>query len=351
MNEGMGFQPAYQSLLKRGELARRVADLDQRLAPCRVCPWKCGVDRRAGETGVCGSEYLPLIASYAPHFGEEPVLSGTHLPRGAARGSGNIFLGHCNLRCVFCQNAQISQDFRRSAPFNEVTFERLAEIMLELAAQDCHNIGFVSPTHFAPQIVRAVTLAADRGLNLPLIYNTNAYDSVETVKLLEGIFDIYLPDLKYSDSTIARAYSKAEDYVVHARAAIQEMHRQVGSQLVTDSRGVLERGLVIRLLVLPNDLAGLHESLAWISSTLGNQVTLSVMSQYYPANQVGGGRYPLLDRKIRAGEYAQVLEWLDEFGFENGYVQPYHHDAGDYYRPDFNDRDEPFKDARDFKKP
>jgi putative pyruvate formate lyase activating enzyme len=249
------------------------------------------------------------------------------------------------LRCVYCQNWQISQ--QRSGE-REIEFEELAGIMLDLERQGCHNVGFVSPTHFAPQIVRAVEIAAARGLCKPLIYNTNAYDSVEILRLLEGVFDIYLPDLRYSHDPAAREYSRAPDYPERARAAIAEMFRQVGDELVLDERGIVERGLIIRLLILPNDLAGLRDSLRWIRDALSPRVTLSVMSQYYPAHRAAAGEFPLLDRPIRQSEFDKVLGWLDEFGFENGWVQPLEAGASDYYRPDFRDRSLPFADARDF---
>jgi putative pyruvate formate lyase activating enzyme len=342
-------EPAYLTLARTGELARRVTALDQLLTACRVCPWACGVDRSAGETKVCGAAFAPLVASFAPHFGEEPPLSGAHLPPGEARGSGTIFLGRCNLRCVFCQNAQISQEFDVARSGGALTCEALAGIALELQARGCHNINFVSPTHFAPQVVRAVALAAERGLSVPLVYNTNGYDSVETLQLLDGVFDIYLPDLKYADDDIALEYSQAARYVERARAAVAEMARQVGQDLVLDDRGVVRRGLIIRLLILPNDLAGLRGTLRWIRETIGPRVTLSVMSQYYPANKVHGGRYPLLARPISEAEHDEVLAWLEEFGFENGWIQPYERRAADYYRPDFRDPKKPFKDADDFR--
>jgi len=348
--------PGYLALLESGELRKRVARLEARLASCTVCPWDCRVNRLRDETKVCAAGYLPIVSSYAPHFGEEPALSGTHLGRGQARGAGNIFLGHCNLRCVYCQNWQISQDLRTQRPTRETSFERLAEMMLELQAAGCHNIGFVSPTHFAPQIARAVEIAARRGLRLPLIYNTNAYDSLEVLREMEGIFDIYLPDLKYSDEETAREYSRIPHYVASARAAVQEMHRQMGDALVMDERGLLRRGLVIRLLVLPNDLAGLRETLQWIRDELGPRVTLSMMSQYYPTNKVGredprGGQelFPLLNRRIRPREWERALEWVEEFGFESGWIQPLEDGASEYYRPDFADAQTPFADARDFR--
>jgi putative pyruvate formate lyase activating enzyme len=331
-------KPSYLELLAGGELSRRVSALEARLAHCDICPWNCGIDRLAGETKVCGAAHLPLVANYAPHFGEEPALAG-------ARGTGNVFFGNCNLRCVYCQNWQISQ-----APHSgrETSFEALAAILLDLQARGCHNIGFVSPTHFVPQIVRSVEVAARGGLALPLIYNSNAYDSVDVLRRLEDIFDIYLPDLRYSDDDAARQYSKVQGYVGHARAAVSEMYRQVGPELVTDEEGIVRRGLIIRLLILPNDLAGLRETLEWVRGTLSPRVTLSVMSQYYPTHKVSDAEFPLLSRRIRPREYEKVLEWLDELGFENGWIQPLEAGAADYYRPDFRNASVPFADARDF---
>ena len=337
--------PSYVRLLESGELSRRASLLEARLAACDICPWLCGVNRLDGEAKVCLSRYLPAVSAFAPHFGEEPALSGTHLGKTAAKGTGNVFMGRCNLRCVYCQNWQISQDLRAG---NETGFEELAAMLLDLEARGCHNIGFVSPTHWTPQIVRAVEIAARKGLQLPLIYNTNAYDSPEVLRLLEGVFDIYLPDLRYSDEGVARGYSKAPAYVQHAREAILEMHRQVGAVLETDNRGLGRRGLIIRLLILPNELAGLRETLEWIRDTLTPQVTVSVMSQYYPTHKVSSGAFPLLSRRIRRSEYEKVLGWLEEFGFENGWIQPLEEGASEYYRPDFADQSLPFADARDF---
>lgn len=338
--------PSYLDLAENGQLASRAARLEARLANCDICPWLCRVNRLEGETKVCNSKYLPVVSACTPHFGEEPALSGSHLGPAEARGTGNVFLGHCNLRCVYCQNWQISQGL--PAVGSEMSFDELAAGVLGLQAQGCHNIGFVSPAHFTPQILRAVSIAADRGLHLPLIYNSSGYDSAEVLRLLEGVFDIYLPDLRYSDDQSAREFSRAADYTAHSRAAVAEMYRQVGGELVTDERGLVRRGLIIRLLILPNDLAGLRETLAWIRDTLSPAVTISVMSQYYPAHKAGGERFPLLSRRIRPGEFSKVLEWLDYYGFENGWVQPLEEGAADYYRPDFSDRSVPFADARDF---
>ncbi len=274
-----------------------------------------------------------MVSSYTLHFGEEPGLGGT-------RGVGNIFFGNCNLRCVYCQNHQISQN-HRTEQAHEVTHERLADIMLELQAQECHAIGFVSPMHVVPQIVRAVLLAAAQGLRLPLVYNTNAYDSVDVLRLLEGIVDIYLPDLKYADDEMGLRYSKVDEYPRFARAAIQEMHRQVGSDLVVDAEGVVRRGLVIRHLVLPNDIAGSRDSLQWMARTLGPHTTVSLMAQYYPAHNAL--RTPLLDRGLREREYERVLEDLDALGMDRGWIQE--PDAPATYRPEFSYRDDPFRNS------
>src|SRR6266566_9176002 len=246
-------EPSYVGLLESGELTRRVEAVEALLARCTVCPRDCFNNRLENEIAACYSGRLPIVSSYTPHFGEEPPLVGT-------RGSGNIFFGNCNLRCVYCQNYQISQTHKEQIK-NEVTHERLAEMMLELQARGCHNINFVSPTHFAPQMARAILLAAEQGLHLPIVYNTNAYDSVEVLKLLDGIVDVYLPDLKYAGDAEGFMYSKVRSYASVSRAAIAEMFRQTGEELVYGKDGLLKRGLVIRLLVLPNDVGDLRESL------------------------------------------------------------------------------------------
>ncbi len=300
------------------------------LSSCTICPHNCGNDRQKNELARCYSGLLPIVSAATPHFGEEPALVGAH-------GVGNIFFGNCNLRCIYCQNYLISQNHREERK-NEVSFERLAGMMLELQSQGCESIGFVSPTHFVPQIIRSLEIAASDGLRLPLIYNTNAYDSVEVLKLLDGIIDIYLPDLKYSDEEMGYRYSKVRDYPRFAREAIKEMHRQVGSELVVEE-GLVKRGLIIRHLVLPNDIAGSKDSLRWIQRELGDQTTLSIMSQYFPAHKAL--TTPLLDRKIREGEYERVLGMLDALDLNNGWAQDYA--ASEYYRPEFEDRERPFK--------
>jgi putative pyruvate formate lyase activating enzyme len=333
-------QPSYVRLLESGELAQRVERLEALLESCTVCPLDCGNNRLQDDLARCYSGRLPIVSSYTPHFGEEPPLVGT-------RGAGNIFFGNCNLRCVYCQNYQISQTHKQQIK-NEVTHERLAEMMLELQARGCHNINFVSPTHFAPQMARAILIAAEQGLRLPIVYNTNAYDSVEVLKLLDGIVDVYLPDLKYSEDEAGFLYSKVRSYASVSRAALVEMHRQTGDELVFDESGLLKRGLVIRLLVLPNDIGGVRESLEWIHDELGARVAVSLMAQYYPTNVAGTNqRYVLLSRRISETEWMRAVSALDRLGMEDGWLQEYD-GAAFYYRPDFSDSAKPFRDVRDF---
>jgi len=332
--------PKYLTLLAENKLEARVLQLEELLRSCTVCPKLCGNDRLNDEVAACYSGRLPIVSSYTAHFGEEPVLSGTH-------GAGNIFFGNCNLRCVYCQNYQISQTWKEQKK-KEVTHERLAEMMLELQGRGVHNIGFVSPTHFAPQMARAILIAAQNGLNIPIVYNTNAYDSVEVLKLLDGIVDVYLPDLKYADSDAGFQYSKVRDYKERARAAIIEMHRQMGDELVFDENGLLKRGLLIRLLVLPNDIAGIEENLRWIRDELSPRTAISLMAQYYATNKAASDeRYILLSRRISEREWFSAVSLLEDLGLEEGFMQEYE-SASHYYRPDFTDREKPFKDIRDF---
>jgi putative pyruvate formate lyase activating enzyme len=326
--------------LAAGELENRVIKLEKLLERCTVCPKDCGNNRLTDEIAACYSGRLPIVSSYTAHFGEEPALTGTN-------GAGNIFFGNCNLRCVYCQNYQISQTWREQKK-NEVSHERLAEMMLELQAKGCHNINFVSPTHFAPQMARAILIAAKNGLNLPIVYNTNAYDSVEVLQLLDGIVDVYLPDLKYADDATGFEFSKIRDYAKFARLAIKEMFRQTGDELVFDANGLLKSGLVIRLLVLPNDLADIAENLRWIKNELSPRVAVSLMAQYYATNKAAtDSRYILLSRRITEREWDKAVAILEDLEIENGWIQEYE-SASHYYRPDFTDREKPFKDVRDF---
>ena len=334
--------PSYLSLLKTGELSRRADQLMGMLSRCRICPRDCDVNRLRDEVAACYSGLLPIVSTYTAHFGEEPALVGK-------RGAGNVFLGLCNLRCVYCQNYQISQTFKEQRK-NEVGFDRLAEIYLELQERGCHNINWVSPTHFVPQLVNSLVIAAERGLRIPIVYNTNAYDSLEVIRLLDGIVDIYLPDLKYSQDDVGREYSKVTEYVRHSRAALKEMYRQTGDELQFDSSGLLKRGLIVRLLVLPNDIAGIGESLCWIRDEVSPRVAVSLMAQYFPTNKVSVDRYPLISRKIRWTEWLTATEQLETLGMQEGWLQDFD-SASEYYRPDFGDALKPFRDIDDFTRP
>jgi putative pyruvate formate lyase activating enzyme len=332
--------PSYLRLLETGEFARRVGKLESLLERCTVCPRDCLNNRLNDEIAACYSGRLPIVSSYTAHFGEEPALVGK-------RGAGNIFFGNCNLRCVYCQNYQISQTHKQQIK-NEITHERLAEIMLELQANGCHNINFVSPTHFAPQMARSIFLAAGEGLNLPIVYNTNAYDSVEVLRLLDGIVDVYLPDLKYAEDEAGYLYSKVKGYKEYARLAIAEMYRQVGDELIFGVDGLVKRGLIIRLLVLPNDIGGIRESLEWIRDELSPRVAVSLMAQYYPTHQAATSkRHVLLSRRITETEWLRAVTALEELGMEEGWMQEFD-GAAYYYRPDFDNPETPFKDIRDF---
>src|SRR5438874_4521458 len=302
-------EPSYLRLLRSGELAHRVEALEALLERCTVCPRDCFNNRLNDEIAACYSGRLPIVSSYAAHFGEEPPLVGT-------RGAGNIFFGNCNLRCVYCQNYQISQTHREQIK-NQISHERLAEMMLELQARGCHNINFVSPTHFAPQMARAILIAAERGLRLPIVYNTNAYDSLEVLRLLDGIVDVYLPDLKYAEDDEGFLYSKVRSYASVSRAAIAEMYRQMGDDLLIDEDGLLQRGLVIRLLVLPNDVGGVRESLRWIHDELSSRVAVSLMAQYYPTNVAGTNqRYVLLSRRLNESEWLRAVAAMEALKME-----------------------------------
>lgn len=334
------YEPGYLTLLRSGQLDERVEKLYALLASCTVCPRNCGNDRLNDVLASCASGLDPVVSSHTAHFGEEPVLSGT-------RGAGNVFFGNCNLRCVYCQNWQISQDWKAQRR-NEVSVERLAEMLLELQAGGCHNIGFVSPTHYAPQMAKAVLLAARDGLRLPIVYNTNAYDSVEVLRLLDGVVDVYLPDFKYASSSAGWQYSKVPDYPERSREALLEMYRQKGSSLVYGEDGLLKSGLLVRMLVLPNGVAGVSESLSWIAETLSPRVAISLMAQYYPIHRAAKDeRYSALSRGITAGEWEEALAELEAHGLTNGFQQELE-TANRYYRPDFTDRATPFKDVRDF---
>jgi len=328
-------EPGYIELYQSGELKRRVESLEERLSSCDICPRECGVNRLESERGFCHSARLPIVSSFCAHHGEEPALSGH-------RGSGTIFFGNCNLRCVYCQNYQISQDYK-AQQHNEIDIHTLAKHMLYLQNRlGCHNINFVSPSHFVPQVVRAVFEAVPMGLRLPLVYNTGSYDSLKTLRELDGIISIYLADLRYASNKWSKKFSQVPDYAERARTAIKEMYRQVGN-LAVDSEGVAQRGLIIRHLILPNRLAGSESSLNWLAQEISPKVTISVMAQYYPAHLAP--RIPLLARTISPEEYKEVVKLVNKLGLENGWLQEM--SSARYYLPDFKSEGEPFTETVD----
>jgi putative pyruvate formate lyase activating enzyme len=290
------FEPAYLRLCESGELNRRVERAVETLRSCRMCPRNCRVDRLKDKFAVCKTGRYAIVSSHFAHFGEEDCLRGW-------KGSGTIFFCGCNLRCVFCQNFDISWQVR-GVPAPPT---RLARMMLELQEQGCHNINFVTPEHVVPQIIEALPLAIECGLRLPLVYNTGAYDSMESLRLLDGIVDIYMPDFKYWDSEMARRYSKAPDYPEVARRAIKEMFRQVGD-LVFDENGLAKRGLLIRHLVMPGDIAGTSRVLRWIARELSPATFVNVMAQYHPAGKVSRSEYADINRCVLPSEYERALD-------------------------------------------
>lgn len=313
----------YTDLYLSGELDKKIGTLLDRAASCSLCPRTCRVNRLRGERGICGAGDRLTICKSLPHFGEEPVLTGTH-------GSGTIFFTYCNLSCTFCQNYQISQEHLGS-PMDP---PELAAIMLRLQEQGCHNINLVSPTHFLPQIVKAVKVAAAQGLILPLVYNTNGYERVDVLRSLQGIIDIYLPDAKYGDDRAAQEFSHAPRYTYYNSAALGEMFRQVGV-LRTDDRNIAERGLIIRHLVLPRNVAGTAQVLKMIQQRLGNTPHVSLMGQYFPAHKAPGRAE--LNRKITREEYQQCCSLLEQYGFENGWIQE-PDDVQERFLPDFTQK-------------
>lgn len=293
-------EPAYLKLLRNGELEQRVAQAYAMLAKCCVCAWECRVDRLAGKLGICRTAERPSVSSYGPHMGEEDPLRGWS-------GSGTIFFARCNLRCQFCQNHDISQ----SDSGEEISPQALASMMLELQHLGCHNINLVSPSHVVPQILAAVLVAAQGGLHLPLVYNTGGYDSVEMLKILDGVVDIYMPDMKYASAQIARFYSKIPNYPLYNQAAVREMHRQVGD-LQLDENGLAMRGLLVRHLVLPNNLAGTAEIVHFLAEQISTNTYLNLMDQYRPA--FNARQFAKLNRRITSQEYEAAIELAEKAG-------------------------------------
>ena len=290
----MNFTPIYRKILEQGDFDKKLARCEDILASCVCCGWECKVNRLQHEMGVCRMSEFAHIASYGAHYGEERPISGT-------RGSGTVFFSGCNLRCQFCPNADISQV---DSGF-QVNSYQLADIFLELMQMGCHNINLVSPTHFIPQIIEAVYLAAGKGLSIPIVYNTGGYDSLEGLSLLDGIVDIYMPDMKYADSQIAKRYSRIPNYPAVNQAAVQAMHQQVGD-LVLDESGIAQRGLLVRHLVLPNGLAGTQKIVEFLSNQISKNTYVNVMNQYKPMYHAS--QYTKINRRISALEFSQAIQ-------------------------------------------
>ncbi|MDD1679067.1 MAG: radical SAM protein [Methanomicrobiales archaeon] len=302
----------YLALHESGELRERAETACEILKDCIVCPQECHVNRLQGEVGFCSSGSRPLISSYGPHFGEEPPLVGRN-------GSGTIFLTNCNMRCMFCQNYEISQCGKGT----EISCEALAEIMLRLQQRGCHNINFVSPSHFVPPLIRAVDIAAGEGLHIPLVYNSGGYDSVSTLRLLESVFDIYMPDAKYGRNEVAWELSHAKHYVEQMHAALKEMHRQVGDLKTIGKIAI--RGMIIRHLVLPHNLASSELVLRFIAEEISKDSYVNIMDQYrWPGGILDEASNPshlfsLLQRPITADEYAYAVQCAREEGLHRGF--------------------------------
>lgn len=296
--------PLYLELSEK-DFDEKIEILFEKLRSCNICPRKCKVDRIKGELGYCKTKNLPWVSSYGPHFGEESVLVGYN-------GSGTIFFTSCNMSCIFCQNYEISH----LRVGEEISYQDLAKIMIRLQDMGCHNINLVSPTHQIPQIVTSLKIARDIGLRIPIVYNTNGYDSVETLKILEGIIDIYMPDAKYSNDAVAIELSNAPNYFEIMKEAIKEMQRQVGD-LVVDNYGIAMRGLIVRHLVLPDNLAGSAEIFRFLSEEVSKNVFLNIMDQYRPCFKAMA--HPKLSRRIIREEYETTIKLAKSFGLSRLY--------------------------------
>ncbi len=296
------FKPSYISLYNSGELTERIEKANELLKECQLCPRRCKVNRLSGEKGICKTGKLPIVSSHSRHFGEESPLVGEH-------GSGTIFITNCNLGCIFCQNYEISH----LDEGNEVSLKRFAEMMLRLKDMGCHNINFVTPTHVIPQILTALPIAIEEGLDVPLVYNTGGYDLVESLKLLDGVFDIYMPDFKFADSEVSARYCKAKDYPEIAKAAVKEMHQQVGD-LIMNEEGVAERGLLIRHLVMPGGLAGTRKVMKFLATEISKNTYVNIMNQYHSCGQAH--KYPPIDRSTTLDEYQEAVKIAHEEGIE-----------------------------------
>jgi len=301
MNTHRNYKPRYLNTFKEGELNKKIEIINTIHRECTACPHQCKIDRTHSFSGQCHTGNLPIVSSYSPHFGEEPPLTGY-------QGSGTIFFGNCNLSCVFCQNYDISQ----CGFGEEITHSELAKIMIELQNLGCHNLNFVTPSHMVHAILNSLPEAIEMGLRIPLVYNSGGYDSKETIQLLEGIIDIYMPDFKYMDNIVAEELSGVQDYVEMASASILEMHRQVGDLVIND-RGIAEQGLMIRHLVMPDNIAQTYKVIDFVSR-LSKQTYFNLMDQYRPAYHAHN--FERISRRLTAEEYRAAYQYAVDAGLE-----------------------------------
>ncbi|MCX5696082.1 MAG: radical SAM protein [Candidatus Omnitrophica bacterium] len=306
-NKQKSVRPVYLESFQNGKLDAAIKKLEEMLKACVICPRKCKVNRLKGERGFCKTGCKPKVYSYMAHRGEEPAISGV-------KGSGTIFFSNCNMGCVYCQNYEFSQMGRG----REVEFQDLAGYMLELQSRECHNINLVTPTHVLPQILKSLKIAITLGLNIPLVYNTSGYELPEIIQLLDGIIDIYLPDMRYADEPCAVKFSLAEGYPEYNRQALKEMFRQVGNAQL-DENGIMERGIIIRHLVLPNNISGTEKIMQFIAQELSTDTYISLMSQYLPYHRAQ--EFKEISRRLKLKEYTQAKEIMDKYNLHNGWVQ------------------------------
>ena len=293
-------EPSYLVLYRKGILAERVKEALNLLECCNLCPRECGVNRLEGETGYCKTGRKAIIASYNPHFGEESPLVGIH-------GSGTIFISSCNLLCSFCQNFEISHLMEGV----EADPSQIADIMIRLEGMGCHNINFVSPTHVIPQLLESLIIAIDRGLNIPLVYNSGGYDNAEVLKILEGIFDIYMPDFKFWDKEWSERYCNASDYRDAAISTLREMYRQTGD-LIVDNRGIAVKGLLIRHLVMPEDVCGTSKIMDFIGREISRKCYVNVMDQYRPCGKASRDKF--INRRLTSQEFRRAIDSAKKAG-------------------------------------
>ena len=281
----------------------------EKLEKCEVCPHKCKINRKNNKIGRCKASDKVKIALYSTHDFEEPCISGK-------KGSGTVFFSNCNLNCVYCQNYEISQQGKGK----EISIEELANIFLEQQNKNVENINLVTPTSYVPQIIEAIKIAKERGLKIPIVYNTNGYENIETIKKLEGYIDIYLPDLKYAENKLGKRYSKIEDYFEIATKAIKEMENQIGSPKFNDE-GIMQRGVLVRHLVLPNNIENSKKVLKWMKDNLKEDTYVSIMAQYFPTFKAKTEEYKELNRKLNLKEWEEIENYIYELNFKNGFMQ------------------------------